>query len=59
MAARAKGLRERRESIVFEHVDTENRHDAEATIATFDRSRYDVAPILRRLGALPEPAAAE
>ena len=35
-------LRERREAIVLEHVAAENRHDVEATIATFDRRRYEV-----------------
>ena len=37
-----QSLRERREAIVSEHVDAENRHDVEATIATFERSRYEV-----------------
>jgi steroid delta-isomerase-like uncharacterized protein len=37
-----QALRERREAIVREHVDAENRHDVEATIATFDRPRYEV-----------------
>jgi hypothetical protein len=33
-------VRERREPIVQEHVDAENRHDGEATLATFeDRSQ--------------------
>ena len=35
-------LRERREAIVREHVDAENRQDVEATIATFHRPRYEV-----------------
>ena len=35
-------LRERREAIVLEHVEAENRHDVEATIATFHRPRYEV-----------------
>lgn len=37
-----EGLRERREAIVLEHVEAENRHDVEATIATFERPRYEV-----------------
>jgi steroid delta-isomerase-like uncharacterized protein len=35
-------VRERREAIVTEHIGAENGHDIEATIATFDRPRYDV-----------------
>jgi steroid delta-isomerase-like uncharacterized protein len=35
-------LRERREAIVKQHADTENRHDVEATIATFHCPRYEV-----------------
>jgi steroid delta-isomerase-like uncharacterized protein len=35
-------LRERREAIVREHVDAENRHDVEATIATFHDPNYTV-----------------
>jgi steroid delta-isomerase-like uncharacterized protein len=35
-------LRERREAIVREHVDAENRHDIEATIATFHSPNYKV-----------------
>lgn len=37
-------LRERREAVVAAHVDAENRHDVEATIATFDHPRYEVIP---------------
>ncbi len=36
------GLRQRREEIVRQHADAENRHDVEATIATFDHPRYEV-----------------
>jgi steroid delta-isomerase-like uncharacterized protein len=35
-------LRERREAIVREHMETENRHDYDATIATFDHPRYEL-----------------
>jgi steroid delta-isomerase-like uncharacterized protein len=35
-------LRERREEIVREHMETENRHDYDATIATFDHPRYEL-----------------
>ncbi|HZA10138.1 ester cyclase [Mycobacterium sp.] len=34
-------LRQRRESIVNQHADAENRHDVEATIATFHHPRYE------------------
>jgi steroid delta-isomerase-like uncharacterized protein len=36
------GLRERREAIVNQHAEAENRHDIEATIATFHHPRYEV-----------------
>jgi steroid delta-isomerase-like uncharacterized protein len=42
VAAIDQGLRERREAIVREHVDAENRHDVEATIATFHSPSYEV-----------------
>jgi hypothetical protein len=32
-------LRQRREAIVRQHAEAENRHDVEATIATFHRPR--------------------
>lgn len=35
-------LRQRREAIVNQHVDAENRHDVEATVATFHHPRYEV-----------------
>lgn len=35
-------LRQRREDIVLQHAEAENRHDVEATIATFHRPRYEV-----------------
>jgi steroid delta-isomerase-like uncharacterized protein len=35
-------LRQRREAIVNQHAEAENRHDVEATIATFHRPRYEV-----------------
>jgi steroid delta-isomerase-like uncharacterized protein len=37
-----QALRERREAIVNEHIAAENRHDIEATIATFHSARYEV-----------------
>jgi steroid delta-isomerase-like uncharacterized protein len=44
-ASADSGLRERREAVVREHVEAENRHDVEAVIATFDRARYEVIPL--------------
>lgn len=38
------GLRERREALVREHMDSENRHDYDATMATFDHPRYEIIP---------------
>ncbi len=35
-------LRQRREAIVNQHLEAENRHDVEGTIATFHRPRYEV-----------------
>ncbi|MGH2994444.1 MAG: ester cyclase [Solirubrobacterales bacterium] len=35
-------LREVRERIVREHMDSENRHEYDATIATFDHPRYEL-----------------
>ena len=35
-------LRRRREQLVIEHMETENRHEYEATIATFDHPRYEL-----------------
>jgi steroid delta-isomerase-like uncharacterized protein len=42
VAAEWDQLRTRREAIVREHVDAENRHDVEATIATFHDPNYEV-----------------
>jgi hypothetical protein len=38
------GLRQRREAIVREHMESENRHDFDTTIATFDHPRYEPVP---------------
>jgi steroid delta-isomerase-like uncharacterized protein len=35
-------LRRKREELVIEHMETENRHEYEATIATFDHPRYEL-----------------
>jgi steroid delta-isomerase-like uncharacterized protein len=37
-------LRERREAIVREHMESENRHDFDTTIETFDYPRYELVP---------------
>src|SRR5918997_3304272 len=36
------GLRQRREAIVREHMESENRHDFDTTIATFGHPRYEL-----------------
>ncbi|HKG36739.1 MAG TPA: ester cyclase [Solirubrobacterales bacterium] len=38
----ASALRERRESIVREHMESENRHEFDVTMATFDHPRYEL-----------------
>jgi steroid delta-isomerase-like uncharacterized protein len=38
------GLRERREALVREHMESENRHDFDATIDTFSHPRYELVP---------------
>jgi steroid delta-isomerase-like uncharacterized protein len=35
-------MRRKRESIVREHMDSENRHEFDATLATFDHPRYEL-----------------
>ena len=35
----------RRESVVREHCDAENRHDIKGVVATFAQPHYDVAPL--------------
>lgn len=37
-------LRARREAVVREHMESENRHDFDTTIATFARPRYEIVP---------------
>ncbi|MGA9102338.1 MAG: hypothetical protein WB409_09930, partial [Aeromicrobium sp.] len=37
-------LRERREAIVREHMESENDHDFDVTIGTFDHPRYEIIP---------------
>jgi len=38
----ASDLRAQREAVVREHMDSENRHDFEATLATFAHPRYEL-----------------
>jgi len=38
----AAALRRKRESIVREHMDSENRHEFDATLETFDHPRYEL-----------------
>jgi hypothetical protein len=35
-------LRERRESVVREHMESENRHEFDVTLGTFDHPRYEI-----------------
>jgi len=37
-------LRERREALVREHMESENHHDYEATLETFGHPRYEIVP---------------
>ncbi len=37
-------LRERRLAIVREHMESENRHEFDVTMATFDHPRYEIVP---------------
>jgi steroid delta-isomerase-like uncharacterized protein len=37
-------LRERREAVVREHMDSENRHEFDATLETFSHPRYEIVP---------------
>jgi Predicted ester cyclase len=37
-------LRRKREEIVREHMDSENRHEFDATLETFDHPRYELIP---------------
>ena len=40
----AEGLRERREAIVVEHMESENHHDFDTTLGTFGHPRYEIIP---------------
>ncbi len=43
-ATSSTALRAAREANVREHMDSENRHEFEATIATFGHPRYEIVP---------------
>ena len=43
-ATSSTALRAAREANVGEHMDSENRHEFEATIATFGHPRYEIVP---------------
>ena len=40
--ALAEELRDRREAIVREHMESENRHEFDTTLGTFDHPRYEI-----------------
>jgi steroid delta-isomerase-like uncharacterized protein len=44
MSMTPSALREAREQIVRKHIDTENRHEFAATVATFSHPRYEIVP---------------
>lgn len=37
-------LREQREALVREHMESENRHEFDVTLATFEHPRYEIVP---------------
>ena len=39
-----RDLRERREALVIEHMESENDHDFELTLKTFGHPRYEIVP---------------
>jgi steroid delta-isomerase-like uncharacterized protein len=39
-----KSLRARREAVVREHMESENRHEFDVTMATFGHPRYEIVP---------------
>ena len=44
MSTTTATLRDRREAVVREHMESENRHEFDVTIATFARPRYEIIP---------------
>ena len=45
MSTEQQLLRQKRNSVVIQHVEAENRHDVDASIATFHSPRYQVFPM--------------
>lgn len=45
MSTEKQLLRQKRNSVVIQHVEAENRHDVDASIATFYTPRYQVFPM--------------
>jgi steroid delta-isomerase-like uncharacterized protein len=45
MSTEQQVSRQRRNSVVIQHVEAENRHDVDASIATFSTPRYHVYPM--------------
>jgi steroid delta-isomerase-like uncharacterized protein len=41
---RNEALRARREAVVREHMESENRHEFDVTMGTFDHPRYEIVP---------------
>jgi steroid delta-isomerase-like uncharacterized protein len=39
-----EALRAKREQLVIEHMETENRHEFDRTLATFEHPRYELVP---------------
>jgi hypothetical protein len=50
------GLRERREALVREHMESENRHEFEGQRIVCGRVYFDQATILRQLGVAHDPS---
>ena len=44
MATTSTDLRSRREALVREHMESENRHEFDVTMQTFDHPRYEIVP---------------
>ena len=42
--AHSDDLQHRRLAIVREHMESENRHEFDVTMATFDHPRYEIIP---------------
>jgi steroid delta-isomerase-like uncharacterized protein len=40
----SQSLRDRREAVVREHMESENRHEFDVTMATFGHPRYEIVP---------------